>query len=57
MADDQHTIEIKLHGNLLQINAALDGNDRRRFLLLAKRRRDLNTKLARIVAIPKPAEV
>ena len=48
MADDQHTIEIQLYSNLLQIDAALDGRDRRRFLLLAKRRAELHSKLARI---------
>jgi hypothetical protein len=52
MARDQHTIETQLHSNLLLINAALDSRDRRKFLLLAKRRHDLRVKLARI-----PAEV
>lgn len=57
MSDDQHTIEIKLHGNLLQINAALDGNDRRRFRLLAKRRHELNARLARVANSRTTAEV
>lgn len=45
MADrDLHT---KLDVNLSQIDEALDRGERRRFLLLAKRRHDLKVKLSR----------
>jgi uncharacterized protein YpiB (UPF0302 family) len=47
MADNEHALEIKLHSNLQQIDTALDGRDRRRFLLLAKRRHDLKARLSR----------
>jgi hypothetical protein len=46
---DQHTIEIQLHANMVEINAALDGHHRIKFLLLARRRRDLHSKLSRVV--------
>jgi len=46
MADrDLHT---RLDANLREINAALDRGERRRFMLLAKRRHDLKAKLSRV---------
>jgi hypothetical protein len=45
MAD--HELRMKLDVNLLQINAALDHNERRRFALLCKRRLDLKARLSR----------
>jgi uncharacterized protein YpiB (UPF0302 family) len=44
---DHHELRMKLDVNLLQINAALDHNERRRFALLCKRRHDLKAKLSR----------
>lgn len=41
-------LHAKLDVNLREINAALDRGERRRFLLLAKRRHDLKAKLSRV---------
>lgn len=49
MADTQHVIEVQLHSNLVDLNAALDGRHKIRFLLLCKRRRDLRAKLDRVL--------
>jgi hypothetical protein len=49
MADDQHIIEIQLHANLVDINSALDGRHKIRFMLLCKKRRDLQAKLDRVL--------
>jgi hypothetical protein len=49
MADDQHILEIQLYSNLIDINAAIDGRHKIRFMLLCKRRRDLQAKLDRVL--------
>lgn len=51
---DQHELHAKLDMNLIQINAALDRNEKRRFALLCKRRHDLKAKLVRAT---QPVEV
>jgi len=43
--DERWNIRIRLASNLVEINAALDSRHRIKFMLLAKKRRDLMAKL------------